>query len=133
MTPVHQLSRHWEGEFRLCTLLANSAVVHADETGWSIHSVWAFLSEKVRVLFFGVHKDADTLQAISRSGDIRWDRHQRRRGGVRKFHHSQNAGPLLRKAIKLTLVEPTNAEFRGSPIGCWRFIVPPAACSATGG
>jgi len=35
--------------------------VHSDETGWSINSVWAFLSEKVRVLFFGVHKNADTL------------------------------------------------------------------------
>jgi hypothetical protein len=26
--------------------------------------VWAFLSEKVRVLFFGVHKDAETLRQI---------------------------------------------------------------------
>jgi len=45
---LNQLSRHWEGEFDLlCTLLANSAVVHADETSWSLNSVWAFLSEKV--------------------------------------------------------------------------------------
>jgi hypothetical protein len=30
---LSQLSRQWEGEFeRLCTLLANSAVVHTDET-----------------------------------------------------------------------------------------------------
>ena len=56
---MNQLARHWESEFdTLCTLLANSAVVHADETGWSLHSVWAFLSEQVRVLFFGVHKTA---------------------------------------------------------------------------
>jgi len=48
----------------LCTLLANSAVVHADETSWSINSVWAFVSEKVRLLFFGVHKDAATLKEI---------------------------------------------------------------------
>ena len=60
-----QLSRHWQHEFDvLCTLLANSMVVHADETSWSINSVWAFLSEKARVLFFGVHKDADTLEQI---------------------------------------------------------------------
>ena len=33
---VNQLARHWEGEFDLlCLLLANSLVVHADETGWS--------------------------------------------------------------------------------------------------
>jgi len=34
-------------------LLAVSAVVHADETSWSLNSVWAFLSEKARVLIFG--------------------------------------------------------------------------------
>ena len=51
---LRQLSRHWQHEFDvLCTLLANSLVVHTDETGWSINSVWAFLSEKARVLFFG--------------------------------------------------------------------------------
>ena len=47
---LYQLSRHWEHEFDvLCTLLANSLVVHADETSWSLNSVWAFLSEKARV------------------------------------------------------------------------------------
>jgi len=62
---LHQLSRHWEQEFEtLCTLLANSLVVHADETSWSLNSVWAFLSEKARLVFFGVHKDAATLEAI---------------------------------------------------------------------
>ncbi|MGA2930360.1 MAG: hypothetical protein ABSG43_31120, partial [Solirubrobacteraceae bacterium] len=31
---------HWEHEFdTLCTLLANSLVVHTDETSWSINSV----------------------------------------------------------------------------------------------
>ena len=111
---LHQLSRHWAGEFeRLCTLLANSAVVHADETSWSIHSVWAFLSEKVRVLFFGVYKDADTLRAILDPATF---------GGIvisddaavyGDFTHSQKCwAHLLRKAIKLTLLEPTNAEFR---------------------
>ena len=62
---LRRLSRHWQNEFEvLCTLLANSLVVHTDETSWSIHSVWAFLSEKARVLFFGVHKDAATLKEI---------------------------------------------------------------------
>jgi hypothetical protein len=43
---LRQLSRHWQHEFDvLCTLLANSLVVHADETSWSINSVWAFLSD----------------------------------------------------------------------------------------
>jgi hypothetical protein len=49
------LARDWEREFdALCTLLAHSLVVHADETRWSLNSVWAFLSEKARVLLFGV-------------------------------------------------------------------------------
>jgi transposase len=60
-----RLARHWQQEFDvLCTLLANSLVVHTDETSWSINSVWVFLSEKARVLFFGVHKDAETLKEI---------------------------------------------------------------------
>ena len=62
---LHRLAREWEGEFEtLCTLLAHWAVVHADETSWSINSVWAFLSEQVRVLLFGVHQDGGTLEAV---------------------------------------------------------------------
>src|SRR5204863_8004269 len=62
---LHQLARHWHKEFDvLCTLLANSLVVHPDETSWSLNSVWAFLSEKARLLLFGVHKDADTLRSL---------------------------------------------------------------------
>src|SRR4051812_46104376 len=58
---LYQLGRHWERQFEvLCTLLAHSLVVHADETRWSLKSVWALLSEKARVLLFGVPKDAAT-------------------------------------------------------------------------
>jgi transposase len=111
---LRQLSRHWAGEFeRLCTLLANSAVVHADETSWSIHSVWAFLSEKVRVLFFGVHKDADTLQAILDPATFTGIVVSDDAAVYANFTHSQKCwAHLLRKAIKLTLLEPNHAEFR---------------------
>ena len=62
---LNQLSREWESGFEaLCMLLAVSAVVHADETRWSLNSVWAFLSEKARVLVFGCRKDGDTLAKI---------------------------------------------------------------------
>ena len=107
---LNQLSRHWESEFdTLCTLLANSAVVHADETRWSINSVWAFVSEKVRVLFFGVHKDADTLKRIldpeTFAGIVVSDD----AAVYANFTHSQKCwAHLLRKAIKLTLLEPDN-------------------------
>jgi hypothetical protein len=112
---LHQLSRHWAGEFeRLCMLLANSAVVHTDETSWSIHSVWAFLSETVRVLLFGVHKDADTLQAILDPATFAGIVVSDDAAVYANFTQSQKCwAHLLRKAIKLTLLEPGNAEFRG--------------------
>jgi hypothetical protein len=111
---LRQLSRHWAGEFdRLCLLLANSAVVHTDETSWSIHSVWAFLSEKVRVLFFGVHKDAETLQAILDPATFEGIVVSDDAAVYANFTHSQKCwAHLLRKAIKLTLLEPNNAGFR---------------------
>jgi transposase len=111
---LHQLARHWEREFdQLCTLLAHSAVVHADETSWSINSVWAFLSEKARLLFFGVHKDAQTLQQILDPATF---------GGIMisdnapvyaNFSRAQKCwAHLIRKAIKLTLECPDNDKYR---------------------
>jgi transposase len=113
-TLLYQLSRDWEREFELlCTLLANSLVVHADETSWSLNSVWAFLSEKARVLLFGVHKDAGTLQKIldpaSFAGIVISDD----AAVYANFSQSQKCwAHLLRKAIKLTVQEPTNAAYR---------------------
>src|ERR1019366_5156499 len=113
-TLLKQLSRHWEHEFDvLCTLLANSLVVHTDETSWSINSVWAFLSEKARVVLFGVHKDAATLEQFLDPQTF---------GGLvisddaavyENFSQAQKCwAHLLRKAIKLTLQEPANQEYR---------------------
>jgi hypothetical protein len=111
---LNQLARHWSDEFeRLCTLLANSAVVHADETSWSLNSVWAFLSEKVRVLFFGVHKDAATLQQILDPATFAGIVVSDDAAVYANFTHAQKCwAHLLRKAIKLTLLEPDNAEYR---------------------
>lgn len=111
---MRRLSKHWEGEFeRLCTLLANSAVVHADETSWSINSVWAFLSEKARVVFFGVHKDAATLKAILDPATFAGILISDDAAVYANFTQSQKCwAHLLRKAIKLTLVEPANVEYR---------------------
>ena len=111
---LQRLARHWQHEFDvLCTLLANSLVVHADETGWSINSVWAFLSEKARVLFYGVHKDGDTLKAIldpeTFAGLVISDD----AAVYANFSQSQKCwAHLLRKAIKLTLQAPSNPEYR---------------------
>jgi hypothetical protein len=111
---LHRLARHWEREFDvLCTLLAHSLVVHADETGWSLNSVWAFLSEKARLLLFGVPKNADTLQKIldplSFAGILISDD----AAVYENFSAAQKCwAHLLRKAIKLTLQDATRADYR---------------------
>jgi transposase len=111
---LNQLARQWEEEFDLlCLLLANSLVVHTDETGWSINSVWAFLSEKVRVLFFGVHKDAETLRQILDPATFAGIVISDDAAVYANFTQSQRCwAHFLRKAIKLTLMEPTSAKYR---------------------
>src|SRR5271166_3226986 len=111
---LNQLARQWQEEFdRLCLLLANSLVVHTDETGWSIRSVWAFLSEKVRVLFFGVPKDAETLRQILNPATFAGILISDDAAVYANFTQAQKCwAHLLRKAIKLTLLEPTNPEYR---------------------
>lgn len=111
---LNQLARHWESEFdTLCTLLANSAVVHADETSWSLNSVWAFLSEQVRLLFFGVPKDAATLEQILDPATFSGILISDDAAVYRHFTHSQKCwAHLLRKAIKLTLLDPEVAVYR---------------------
>jgi transposase len=111
---LHRLARQWEGEFEiLCTLLAHSAVVHADETSWSLHSVWAFLSEDVQVLFFGVHKDGATLQVILDPATFEGTLISDDAAVYANFSKAQKCwAHLLRKAIKLTLQAPDNPEYR---------------------
>src|SRR4051794_13444479 len=111
---LHQLARHWHKEFDvLCTLLANSLVVHTDETSWSINSVWAFLSEKARLLLFGVHKDAATLEALLDPATFAGLLISDDAAVYAGFTQAQKCwAHLLRKAIKLTLQGPDNADYR---------------------
>ena len=111
---MNQLARHWESEFdTLCTLLANSAVVHADETGWSINSVWAFLSESVRVLFFGVHKDGETLKTILNPETFAGVIVSDDAAVYANFTKAQKCwAHLIRKAIKLKLQDPENRQYQ---------------------
>lgn len=113
-TLLDQLSRDWEREFdSLCTLLAHSLVVHADETRWSLNSVWAFLSEKARVFLFGVHKDAATLQKVLDPASFAGILISDDAAVYAQFTQSQKCwAHLLRKAIKLTLQDPNNATYR---------------------
>lgn len=109
---LRQLAKAWEGEFEvLCTLLAHSLVVHTDETSWSLKSLWAFLSEKARLLIYGVPKDEATLKALLDPDTF---------GGLvfsddyavyAHFGHAQKCwAHLLRKAIKLALQDPLDPK-----------------------
>ncbi len=111
---LYQLSRHWEREFEtLCTLLANSLVVHADETSWSLNSVWAFLSEKARVLLFGVPKDAETLKKFLDPETFKGLVISDDAAVYANFSEAQKCwAHLLRKAIKLTLQDRDNEAYR---------------------
>ena len=111
---LHRLARHWRNEFEiLCTLLANSWIVHTDETSWSLNSVWAFLSEKARLIFFGVNKDADTLKEILDPATFAGTVISDDAAVYAHFTKSQKCwAHLLRKAIKLTLEAPNHAEYR---------------------
>src|SRR5437588_7539778 len=111
---LHQLARHWHNEFDvLCTLLANSLVVHADETSWSLNSVWAFLSEKARLLLFGVHKDAQTLSSLLDPATFAGIMISDDAAVYGHFTQAQKCwAHLPRKAIKLTLQDPDNADYR---------------------
>jgi transposase len=111
---LRRLSRHWEKQFEvLCTLLANSLVVHADETSWSLNSVWAFLSEKARVLLFGVPKDAETLKKILDPAVFAGIVISDDAAVYENFTAAQKCwAHLLRKAIKLTLQDPNHAAYR---------------------
>ena len=111
---LYQLARHWEREFEvLCTLLANSLVVHADETSWSLNSVWALLSEKARVLLFGVHKDAETLKQILDPATFAGLVISDDAAVYEHFSATQKCwAHLLRKGIKLALQDPEHADYR---------------------
>ena len=75
--------------------------------------MWAFLSEKVRVLFFGVHKDAETLRQILDPATFAGIVISDDAAVYANFTQSQKCwAHFLRKAIKLTLIEPANAEYR---------------------
>lgn len=112
---LNRLSREWEPEFdALCTLLAHSLVVHTDETSWSIKSVWAFLSDQVRVILFGVNKDGATLEQLLNKGTFQGTLITDDAAVYRDFTQAQKCwAHLLRKAIRLTLLAPDDSRYRG--------------------
>lgn len=111
---LNQLSKQWADEFEsLCELLAVSAVVHTDETSWSINSVWAFLSDKVRLMLFGCRKDGQTLAKLLSKTEFNGILVSDDASVYRNFKTSQKCwAHLLRKAIRLTLLDPECDRYR---------------------
>jgi transposase len=111
---LNRLAKEWLPEFdALCRLLAVSAVVYADETSWSIHSVWAFLSEKARLTIFGCHKDGETLAVLLKKEAFAGILVSDDAAVYEGFSQAQKCwAHLIRKAIKLTLLKPNRPRYR---------------------
>lgn len=110
---LNQLSREWETEFEsLCMLLAVSALVYADETSWSINSVWAFLSKHSRITVFGCRKDGDTLAVLMKKDEFQGILVSDDAAVYQGFSKAQKCwAHLLRKAIRLTLLKPERRQY----------------------
>lgn len=110
---LNQLTRHLDSEFdNLCSLVANSMILHADETSWSIHSVWALLTENARILLHGVHKDASTLEAILDPETFGGLVHSDHAAVYSRFSKTQKCwAHLLRKAIRICILAPEEKQF----------------------
>jgi transposase len=111
---LNRLAKEWLPEFdALCQLLAVSAVVYADETSWSINSVWAFLSEKARLTVFGCHKDGQTLDVLLKKAEFQGILVSDDAAVYQGFSRAQKCwAHLIRKAIRLTLLKPDRRRYR---------------------
>jgi transposase len=111
---LNRLAKEWLPEFdALCQLLAVSAVVYADETSWSINSVWAFLSEHSRITVFGCHKDGETLAVLLKKEEFKGILVSDDAAVYQGFSLAQKCwAHLLRKAIRLTLLKPDRPQYK---------------------
>jgi len=111
---LNRLAKEWLPEFdALCQLLAVSAVVYADETSWSINSVWAFLSEHSRITVFGCRKNGETLAVLLKKEDFKGILVSDDAAVYQGFKLAQKCwAHLLRKAIRLTLLKPDRPQYK---------------------
>ena len=118
---MNRLAKQWQHEFEtLCSLLAHSLIVHADETGWSLNSVWAMLSEKARLVLFGVHQDGKTLEKWLDPATFAGLVFSDHAAVYNHFDPRQKCwAPLIRQAIKRTLQVPDNVAYRPFLDGLW--------------
>ncbi len=85
-----------------------------NETSWSLNSVWASSTEQLTVLFYGVHKDGATLHEILDNDSFAGTLVSDNAAVYQGFTNSQKCrAHWVRKAIKLTLQDGTNQQYRG--------------------
>jgi transposase len=115
---LRQLAQHWEAEFdTLCNLLVHAAIVYADETGWKIGqdgcSLWAFVTEQLRLLRFGCHKDGATLESILPPAQFHGILVSDDAAVYQRYAHAQKCwAHLLRKIIRLALLYPRRQRYQ---------------------
>ena len=111
---LNRLAKEWLPEFdALCQLPAVSAVVYANETRWSINSVWALLSEKSRITVFGCRKNGETLAVLLKKEEFQGILVGDDAAVYQGFSKAQKCwAHLLRKAIRLTLLKLDRQQYR---------------------
>jgi transposase len=115
---LRQLAQHWEAEFdTLCDLLTHAAIVYADETGWKVGqdgcSLWAFVTEQLRLLRFGCRKDGATLESILPSARFHGILVSDDAAVYDRYAHAQKCwAHLLRKIIRLAVLYPRRRRYQ---------------------
>jgi transposase len=113
-----QLGRHWADDFDdICEQLVMAAVVYADETSWRVgrlnSSLWAFTSELHCVMLFGCSKDRETLESILPPEEFEGVLVSDDAAVYQQGYQGQKCwAHLIRKMVKLVLLEPENATYR---------------------
>ena len=75
--------------------------------------MWAFLTEQITVVFYGVHKDGATIQAVIDKTIFDGVLVSDDAAVYQGFTNSQKCwAHLIRKAIKLTLTSPESTVYR---------------------
>jgi hypothetical protein len=114
---LRQLAQHWEAEFEtLCDLLVHATIVYTDETGWKVGqdgcSLWAFVTEQLRLLRFGCRKDGETLESILPSARFQGILVSDDAAVYDRYAHAQKCwAHLLRKIIRLVMLYPRRRRY----------------------
>jgi len=115
---LRQLAQHWEAEFEtLCDLLVHAAIVYTDETGWKVGqdgcSLWAFITEHLRLFRFGCRKDGKTLESILPPNQFHGILVSDDAAVYDRYAHAQKCwAHLLRKIIRLAMLYPRRRRYQ---------------------